>query len=225
MKYENLNILISSPIFKKFLNDKQYYHLSIPSFYNNMKKFSKKNMEEKPIKIINTQKGVFRTNCVDCLDRTNIVQTLISRHFTHQIMIKLNICNKKSYTGKVFDKFRENFEMQFNNLWSNHGDVIAKSYAGTGAQKTDFTRTGKRTYLGAFKDLLISSKRFFVNNVNDFYHQECQDFFLGKKAVKDVRFVSKPSDKIFYSLTILTVSYFVYWLSKIVKKKQERLFT
>jgi hypothetical protein len=218
MKYKNLNILISSPIFKKFINDQQYYHLCIPSFYNHMKKFSKKNLAEKPIKILNTQKGVFRTNCIDCLDRTNIVQTLISRHFTHQIMIKLGISDCKSYTGKVFDKFHKNFEMHFNHLWSNHGDVIANSYAGTGAQKADFTRTGKRTYFGAFKDLLISSKRFFVNNVNDFYYQECQDLFLRKKAVKDARIISKPSDKIFYSLTILTISYFVYWLSKIVRK-------
>lgn len=220
MKYENLNVLISSPVFKKLLNDKEYNHLIIPSFYNCIKKFSKKNLAEKTIKIINTQKGVFRTNCIDCLDRTNIVQTLISRHFTHQIMIKLNICNKKNYTGKIFDKFRKNFETHFNHLWSNHGDVIANSYVGTGAQKADFTRTGKRTYLGAFKDLLISSKRFFVNNVNDFYYQECQDLFLGKKAVKECKYNSKPSDKIFYSLTILTASYFVYLLGKVVREER-----
>lgn len=218
MKYENLNILISSPIFKKFLNDKQYFHMVIPCFYNSFSKFNQKNLGENPIKVINTQKGVFRTNCIDCLDRTNIVQTLISRHFTHQIMIKLNICSKKSYTGKIFDKFRKNFELQFNHLWSNHGDIIANSYAGTGAQKADFTRTGKRTYLGAFKDLLLSSKRFFVNNVNDFYYQECQDLFLGKKKPKEIRVVTKPTNKVFYSLTILTISYFVFWLSKIVKK-------
>lgn len=219
MKYENLNILISSPIFKKFLTDKEYYHLIIPSFYNNIKKFTKKNLKQNQIKIMSTQKGVFRTNCIDCLDRTNIVQTLISRHFTHQIMIKLNICSKKAYTGKVFDKFRKNFEEHFKNLWSNHGDIISHAYAGTGAQKADFTRTGKRTYLGVFKDMLIGTKRFFVNNINDFYYQECQDLFLNKISIKEMDVVQKPSDKIFYSLTILTVSYFVFWLSKLIKRK------
>ena len=26
-----------------------------------------------------TQDGVFRTNCIDCLDRTNVVQSLLAR--------------------------------------------------------------------------------------------------------------------------------------------------
>jgi len=218
MKYENLNILISSPMFKKWLTDKQYYHLIIPAFYTSMKKFTEKNLTVRPIRVISTQKGVFRTNCIDCLDRTNIVQTLISRHFTHQIMIKLNICSKKSYTGKVFDKFRKNFELHFKNLWSNHGDVISNSYAGTGAQKADFTRTGTRTYYGVLKDILIGTKRFFVNNINDFYYQECQDYFLHLLSVKEMRVAQKPSDKILSSLTVLTLSYLIYLLSKMLRK-------
>lgn len=28
---------------------------------------------------LSSQKGVFRTNCIDCLDRTNVVQSLIAR--------------------------------------------------------------------------------------------------------------------------------------------------
>ncbi len=27
----------------------------------------------------NVQEGVFRTNCIDCLDRTNVVQSLLGR--------------------------------------------------------------------------------------------------------------------------------------------------
>ena len=30
-------------------------------------------------RVINTQKNVVRTNCIDCLDRTNVVQTAIAR--------------------------------------------------------------------------------------------------------------------------------------------------
>jgi phosphatidylinositol 4-phosphatase len=217
MKYENLDILLSSEIFKKFLKEKEYFHAEIPSFYNNMKKFNKKNFAEKAIQILSIQKGVFRTNCIDCLDRTNIVQTLISRHLTHQIMLKFNICTKKSYSGKVFQKFRTNFEKDFKNFWSNHGDVLSYSYSGTQAQKSDFTRTGKRTYFGVFKDMIIGTKRFFVNNINDFYYQECQDLFLNKIPIKNMRYLSKPSKKIFHSLTILTLSYLIYWLSKLIK--------
>ena len=30
------------------------------------------------------QGGVFRTNCIDCLDRTNVVQSMIAKHLLHQ---------------------------------------------------------------------------------------------------------------------------------------------
>lgn len=30
--------------------------------------------------IVQSQKGTFRTNCIDCLDRTNVVQSAFARH-------------------------------------------------------------------------------------------------------------------------------------------------
>ena len=37
-------------------------------------------------KVTSTQSGVVRTNCIDCLDRTNVVQGLIARYvLTHQL--------------------------------------------------------------------------------------------------------------------------------------------
>ena len=36
-------------------------------------------------------------------------------------------------------------EVQFKVLWANHGDDISLQYAGTGALKSGFTRTGQRT--------------------------------------------------------------------------------
>lgn len=29
--------------------------------------------------LISQQEGVFRTNCIDCLDRTNVVQSMLAR--------------------------------------------------------------------------------------------------------------------------------------------------
>lgn len=42
----------------------------------------------------NLQKGVFRTNCMDCLDRTNVVQSVLARQLLLQWLIKLGIMNK-----------------------------------------------------------------------------------------------------------------------------------
>ena len=49
-------------------------------------------------------------------------------------------------------------------VWSEHADLISKAYAGTGALKTDFTRTGKRTKQGALDDLKKSVLRYLRNN-------------------------------------------------------------
>ena len=43
-------------------------------------------------------------------------------------------------------------------------------YSGTGALKTDFTRTGKRTFLGMLNDARNSITRYFINNFFDAYN-------------------------------------------------------
>lgn len=37
------------------------------------------------------QDGVFRTNCIDCLDRTNVVQSMIARRNLNSVLTRLNI--------------------------------------------------------------------------------------------------------------------------------------
>jgi len=44
-------------------------------------------------------------------------------------------------------------------LWADNGDAISQQYAGTGALKADFTRTGERNLLHAVKDGMKSANR------------------------------------------------------------------
>lgn len=41
-------------------------------------------------KLLISQKGLFRTNCIDCLDRTNVVQSLLGRRM---LTIMLQVTN------------------------------------------------------------------------------------------------------------------------------------
>lgn len=41
--------------------------------------------------------------------------------------------------------------------------------------KTDFTRTGKRTYQGAINDGINSLTRYYINNFTDGYYHDCLD--------------------------------------------------
>jgi len=116
--------------------------------------------------LLSSQDGVFRTNCIDCLDRTNVVQSMLAKRNLAHVLKKLNIIN----TDENIDNTKE-IEMLFKNVWADNADMISIQYSGTGALKTDFTRTGKRTKFGLLKDGINSLTRYYKNNFNDGFRQ------------------------------------------------------
>jgi hypothetical protein len=72
-------------------------------------------------------------------------------------------------TEKVAD--HQDFEFLIKNVWADNGDIVSVEYSGTGALKTDFTRTGKRTFVGLMRDGYNSAIRYLKNNFNDGYRQ------------------------------------------------------
>ncbi|KAA8576013.1 hypothetical protein EYC84_006176 [Monilinia fructicola] len=81
--------------------------------------------------------------------------------------------------GENFTSADPQFEVLFRKLWADNADVVSKSYSGTGALKTDFTRTGVRTKAGALQDLQNSITRYARNNFLDGPKQDSFDLFLG----------------------------------------------
>jgi SacI homology domain len=126
-----------------------------------------------------TQAGVFRTNCMDNLDRTNVVQSLFARRAALLAIPSAWDKTQSSGCSVLTSPFRD-FENCFNNLWADNADAISMLYSGTGALKTDFTRTGKRTLAGAVADGVNSIKRYVLNNLNDGRTQDAWDLFIGK---------------------------------------------
>lgn len=114
-------------------------------------------------KVCSAQKGVIRTNCVDNLDRTNVVglcllscfecfvsfqvQSLFARK---NLLAQFQVRYPRPFTAHFVQKSSANvlnspyprFETVFKNMWANHADAVSRLYSGTGALKTDFTRTG-----------------------------------------------------------------------------------
>lgn len=121
------------------------------------------------------QRSVMRTNCMDCLDRTNVVQSNFARYMLDRVFYDLGLQPR----GAQFKTEDPAFEFLFRNLWADNADVVSKSYSGTGAMKTDVTRTGKRTKLGALQDGRIGLTRYFKNNFLDGPRQDSFDLFLG----------------------------------------------
>ena len=120
------------------------------------------------------QTAVVRTNCMDCLDRTNVVQSMLGRWALTKQLQDVGIL---SQAENVSDDSA--FENLYRNIWADNADVVSKSYSGTGALKTDFTRTGNRTRMGMAQDLNNSVTRYVRNNFLDGPRQDSFDVFLG----------------------------------------------
>lgn len=119
--------------------------------------------------IITEQKGVFRTNCLDCLDRTNFVQDILSRTSVEQYLLLVR--REWVNSNALWSYHRE--------LWAENGDALSRIYAGTGALNTSFTRSGKRTLAGVLSDATKSVSRAYINNFQDKGKQIAIDMFLG----------------------------------------------
>ena len=135
-------------------------------------------INERSCKVLNKQVGTIRVNCMDCLDRTNVVQSVLSRNIAHKQLWKLDIAGQPK--GDPFEKFYGPLEEAFRESWTDNADRISILYTGTPALKTDFTRTGKRTWRGALNDGKNAIQRYYINNFCDGYNHDCLDVALGK---------------------------------------------
>ncbi|KAK1125853.1 hypothetical protein K0M31_005391 [Melipona bicolor] len=125
------------------------------------------------------QKGVFRVNCIDCLDRTNVVQTALGKAVMEMQFSKLGLIPPD---GTLPTNIRQTFQL----LWANNGDIISKQYAGTNALKGDYTRTGERKFTGLMKDGMNSANRYYLNRFKDVYRQGTIDLMLGNCVNEEV---------------------------------------
>ncbi|XP_034649761.1 synaptojanin-1 isoform X9 [Trachemys scripta elegans] len=106
------------------------------------------------------QSGTIRTNCLDCLDRTNSVQAFFGLEMLTKQLEVLGLAEKPQLVTR--------FQEVFRSMWSLNGDSVSKIYAGTGALE------GK----AKLKDGARSVTRTIQNNFFDSSKQEAIDVLL-----------------------------------------------
>lgn len=132
------------------------------------------------------QKGVFRTNCLDCLDRTNLVQSKMGYEVIGAILERCgfnleSVLGKATVTRATRSMASSNmFIMNLKNAWADNGDAISRHYTGTGSTHTNVTRTGKRDLKGVMNHGLKSLYRFYKQYMEDNYKQEVIDLLVGQ---------------------------------------------
>ena len=111
---------------------------------------------------------MIRTNCLDCLDRSNSVQTFLGLQVMSQLMYDLGLQTKPSVVSR--------FQATFKQAWVRNGDNISLLYAGTRAMgRTE----GKGLKL---KDGARSVQRTILNNFLDKSKNEAMEMLLSCNA-------------------------------------------
>ncbi|XP_047462114.1 synaptojanin-1 isoform X2 [Mugil cephalus] len=119
--------------------------------------------------IVRTQGGTIRTNCLDCLDRTNSVQAFFALEMLPKQLEEMGLTEKPQLVAR--------FQEVFRTMWSANGDSVSKIYAGTGALD------GK----AKLKDGARSVTRTIQNNFFDSSKQEAIDILrLGSTLNSDL---------------------------------------
>lgn len=103
-----------------------------------------------------------RTNCKDCLDRTNLVQSRIAWKALEFHLHKFGIV-----PGHIPMEECTDLRLAFQTLWANNGDEISVQYAGSGSLKSNITRTGEVSIKGWLEDGKKSMTRFYMHNFKD----------------------------------------------------------
>ncbi|KAH3743241.1 Suppressor of actin mutations [Pelomyxa schiedti] len=128
-------------------------------------------------RLVLSQSGVFRVNCVDCLDRTNVVQSVFAKHMIQKQLSHLGfISGSDSLSALPF------FDTQFTAAWVNNANYLSSQYTGTSALKTDYTKAGKIGMRAKVSDGVTCLKRI-VQQYQDDDKQEAIDLFLGNYTV------------------------------------------
>ncbi|RPD81689.1 hypothetical protein L226DRAFT_527952 [Lentinus tigrinus ALCF2SS1-7] len=155
MRWDRISVLIAK--LEEDLNRQGYFHLDAN--------------KPEPVKL---QTGVIRANCMDNLDRTNVAQAAIAKWTLERQLKELRVIQENDTIDNYEELIRD-----FREMWSDHANFISMAYAGTGALKTDFTRTGKRTRKGLLEDGWNSVIRYLKNNFFDGARQDAFDLMTG----------------------------------------------
>ncbi|KAI8066470.1 SacI homology domain-containing protein [Gongronella butleri] len=125
------------------------------------------------------QHGVLRTNCIDCLDRTNAAQFLMGKCALGHQLHALGVINSPYMQ---FDSDAINI---FTEMYHDHGDTIALQYGGSHLVNTMETYRKINQWTSHPRDAIETIRRYYANAFSDGEKQDAINLFLGNFVTKD----------------------------------------
>lgn len=119
------------------------------------------------------QNGVIRSNCIDCLDRTNAAQFVIGKRALECQLQALGV------TADASLNFDTDVINLFAHMFNDHGDTLASQYGGSHLVNTTDSYRKVNNWQSTSRDMLESFKRYYHNSFLDRERQEAYNLFLG----------------------------------------------
>ncbi|KAL4202284.1 hypothetical protein AMTRI_Chr02g220260 [Amborella trichopoda] len=120
------------------------------------------------------QSGVLRTNCIDCLDRTNVAQ------YAYGLAALGRQLHAMGLTGVPKVDPDSSIAAALMDMYQGMGDALAQQYGGSAAHNTVFPeRQGKWKATTQSREFLKSIKRYYSNAYTDGEKQDAINLFLG----------------------------------------------
>lgn len=120
------------------------------------------------------QKGIIRTNCIDCLDRTNAAQFITCKEALYYQLSSLGYIPE----GKLLEYDSDLINI-LTEMFHDHGDTIAIQYGGSNLVNTMDSYRRINQWSSHTRDVLNSVKRMYSNSFMDLIRQEAINLFLG----------------------------------------------
>ncbi|XP_018507948.2 phosphatidylinositol-3-phosphatase SAC1 [Pyrus x bretschneideri] len=120
------------------------------------------------------QSGVLRTNCIDCLDRTNVAQYAYGLAALGRQLHAMGLTNLPKVDPD------STIAAALMDMYQSMGDALAQQYGGSAAHNTVFLeRQGKWKATTQSREFLKSIKRYYSNAYTDGEKQDAINLFLG----------------------------------------------
>jgi len=119
------------------------------------------------------QNGVARTNCIDCLDRTNAAQFILGKRALGHQLHALGILEE------TYIEYDTDAVNMLTHMYHDHGDSIAVQYGGSQLVNTMETYRRINQWTSNSRDMIESFKRYYNNSFLDSQRQEAYNLFLG----------------------------------------------
>uniref|UniRef100_H2UNN1 FIG4 phosphoinositide 5-phosphatase n=1 Tax=Takifugu rubripes TaxID=31033 RepID=H2UNN1_TAKRU len=125
--------------------------------------------------------GVLRTNCVDCLDRTNTAQFMVGKCALAYQLYALGMIDKPKL------QFDTDCVRLFEELYEDHGDTLSLQYGGSQLVHRVKTYRKIAPWTQHSKDIMQTLSRYYSNAFSDADRQDAINLFLQVFSPSDLK--------------------------------------